>query len=209
MTASAVELLGQPRRRAPRITPEIREEMRQRELKAQRQPETSVAPKTLNRTEKYVFRTRVRTVRGLVHYIDVRPEGLDEDDAAVRHRLKRWDFHHKDDAKKYGKDWPALVQRVYDKIGGPKLEFVPIYHAFECFYATNDDDIAAYIRHFMARGIGEFKDVYEQSPRIKWVVGDGDATKSFPSTQMGAQMAQEYAASLGVTTLELLPDQEE
>ena len=201
-------MIGQPRPR-PRITPETREALRQRELQAVRTPELETPPAPLRRTEKYVFRTWPRTCRVLVHWINTRPEGLDETDPKERAKLRRWDFWQKKDITLYGEEWPRLVQRVYEEIGGNTLAFHPIGRKYECFYATNNEDVANYIRHFMKHGIGEFKWVYEQNPRAKWVVGQGDQAKAFPNNEMGARMAQEYALSLGATTLELLPDDEE
>lgn len=209
MAASANPMIGQPRR-VPRITPETREEMRQRDFQAIRTPELESKPAPLRRTERYVFRTKPRTCRGLVHYINVRPDGLDETDPKERMRLRRWDFWQKKEIAKYGDDWPNLVQRVYEEIGGHTIAFHPINKKFECFFATDSDDVATYIRHFMKHGIGEFKWVYEQNPRAKWVVRDDNVAKAFPNTDTGARMAQEYMLSLGKdAVMQLLPDDDD
>ncbi len=204
MAATAQTILGQPaKRRQPRVTQEMRDRLKMEELRIKRNPELNTPAAPLNVDEKYVFRTYPRTVRGLVHYIDVRPEGLDETEAKNRHTLKRWDFNHRKEAPEYR----ALVQRVYEENGGPHLEFRKLGRQFECFYATDSKDMADYLRHQMKIAPlrnTEFMHVYEQSPRSRYVVGD----QAFPNTEMGLKAARKHMSEIGVTTLEIVEDEE-
>jgi hypothetical protein len=145
-------------------------------------------PAELVSDQKYIFRTRPGTVRKLVAVIDHVPfdRGLDEKDEEKL--LRSFNRRHKKDMAH-----AQLLQRVYEELGGQWLvHFIRVPGSVECWFGTDDEDVAALFRSFIAKGVDDWQNVYEQNPQQLLQVGD----LYFPDTQDGQLAAFRYMAEI-------------
>lgn len=152
-------------------------------------------PAELYSSAKYVFRTRPGAeIRRLLHTVDVRPE--DMEDSRSAHLIKRWEKRHPTKAER------ELLEHVAD-VMGRTFAFQQVRGRKECFLETNDDRVAAYLRGFMERGVGDFVHVYEERGTKRIKVGD----QVFPATALGRTTAMAYADKMGITQIDLIDEE--
>ena len=198
MAAVATRSATEPRVTYPVVTNEMLDDMRAQQRELLRAPERTKPAVELFRKERYIFRSNQGLSR-IVHHLDVKPEVSGEGQEAVHRRLQlsSWNRRYKDDPQ-YGDKMADLVERL----GGTFISFQRVAKEKECFFATDDPVIAAYIRDLIARQVGEFAECYEESGTSRLVVGD----KAFPNSPMGRQAAYEYAAQTGVEDIKIVQE---
>lgn len=148
---------------------------------AAKNPVQALAELDLHSTKKFTFRTRQNTVR----QVRLRIPGLPE---SVRNRT---DFGN---SKNYGAEFERIYQKRYDKeklakfealqdaVGGDLyIEFTPIPQRHECFYETDNDLIADFIRDYIVKNPGchIYEDRGIQYIRSRWT------DQLFPDTEVG------------------------
>lgn len=206
-------------RPAPFVTDETREAMRQQLLMEARNPNLRIAPTDLGLTNTYVFRTLPGMYRQVMHTVDGPPQETDNEKRTAFNR-KRWE-QRVTGATKRTRDSgqpPAKVfataaeaERYYDdlidRLGSRTFAFNRIGKKLECFYATDDDVIAGYLKALIEAKIGEFAHVYCERGGARLVVGLGtDLEKAFPNTETGRKFAHQYAQDAGVTSIEIVTE---
>lgn len=167
--------------------------IRQQQRDLLRNPERREPPVELNRTERYIFRSHPGTHRAITHTIDVRPEVYADDHTPAGKRqafeLRRWLHRHRGDPGA-----AELLATVAEHNNGPTVVFHPTARGrFECYMATEDPVVAAYVRELMDRKIGEFAAVYEESGHTRILVGG----HSFPNNDIGWRTAKALATKTG------------
>jgi hypothetical protein len=189
----------------PQVSPETWEAMRSQEREFQRSPERWM-PTQIKSTAKYVFRTDRGSVRGLKHLIPTLPyRDADPDDKKAKVYQRAWQRARRFDPPGFAE----LIERVVDDLGGgDQINFRPILTRTECIYETDSDNVAAYIRILMKQQLGEFAHVYEQQPRSRLVVGEGEAAMAFPYTPQGMAMAQTHMAKHGLDVVRVVKDED-
>lgn len=193
----------------PEIGPETRAQLALERKRLMQNPDGQRFPAELNHRERFVFRTRPGTHRLLQHDLPMPPnEAAYPDPRAHTFALRVWarlvaqpafPNNSRDEAIKL---MTAKMEDLYERLGDRRLLFTRVPYHVECYYATNDEVVAAYLRDLVARGVGDFKDVYEQSGRSRVVVGD----KAFPDTQGGWGLARAYAAEHGIEDIKLVKE---
>lgn len=141
---------------------------------------------------KYVFRTKPSArIARLVHTVDVRPEDLG--DNYSQRMINRWEKRHPTKAER------DLIEHVHETVGRT-FAFSRIRGRKECYFETNDAQVAKYLRGFVEKGIGDFAQVYEERGTRRIKVGD----RLFPATELGRRTAMAYADEKGITDLQLI-----
>jgi hypothetical protein len=150
------------------------------------------APAELYSSAKYVFRTKPSArIARLVHTVDVQPEDLG--DNYSQRMIRRWEKRHPTKAER------DLIEHVHETVGRT-FAFSRIRGRKECYFETNDAQVAKYLRGFVERGVGDFAQVYEERGTRRIKVGD----KLFPATELGRRTAMAYAESQNITDLQLI-----
>lgn len=174
------------------VEQELRSELASQRARMLRDPAEAVPPVDLGLPHKYIFRTKPGMFRGaIVHTLDVPPDEFQlntTDEKKIAFYLKRWEKKHS------GKGEKERYASLVEKLGGKNIRFTRVPGAKECFFATDDQEVADYIRDLIRDQRGEFAYVYEQNGKARWIVGDGtEFAKAFPDTSLGIQAAQRYA----------------
>lgn len=163
--------------------------MRKQQESLSREQAEGAAPAELYSTAKYVFRTKpVARIARLVHTVDVQPEDLE--DARSAHLIRRWNKRHPHKTER------DMIEHVYEAVGRT-IVFSRIRGRRECYFETNDPVVAKYLRGFIERGVGDFKNVYEERGTLRIKVGD----RMFPATELGRRTAMAYAEESGIKEL--------
>lgn len=172
---------------------EIMEKLEAQKKALLNDPGMMIPPADLSHIEsRYLFRTRAGTVRMLTCWLDAFPDlftnDLDGRKAAAWKKI----YNRRYDQKKQA-DIVELTRRA----NGPQIIFsrVPLKH--ECYYATDDEVLAAFIRAKMIEGNGPWQHVYEEQPTAVLIVGQ----EVFPATEQGTLAANQYAAEHGIDTI--------
>lgn len=199
MTRGAMETA----RPYPTVNNETLELLRQQQQELLRNGGERVEPPAeLNRPERFIFRSQPRTFRRIVHQLDLPPEVEENDDTVVgrqkRFLLRTWQRRHKadptGDAERLG--------YVAEQVGGSVIAFREVARKWECWFATDDEQVAGYLRGLVTNKVGEFAHVYEQNGTARVVVGD----TAFPNTEMGWRAAREHAQLIGVTDIKIVAE---
>lgn len=194
----------------PQVTDETRQMLAQERIRLLRQPEMAQPAVDLHRNEKYIFRSRPGTHRMIYHDFDVPPlEGS-----------KNFDFYNKgwetrqikaagltpDSTEEQRKEAVKAARKRIDDLtfanDGTKIVFNRVRRTNECYWATNNELLAAYVRDLVKRRVGEFVNVYEVSGKSRVVVGD----KAFPDTELGWQTARTYARDHNIDDIKLVKE---
>lgn len=181
----------------PFITAETREMLAQEKLRLQRDQSAGVPPADIHRSEKFIFRAKPGTARMIHHNIDVYPQPEAKNFAFAnkiweRNQLRKAGVKadaSDDEKKKVVAAARAQVDDLTYRNGGDLIVFNRVRRSNECYYPTNDEVIAAYLRDLVERKVGAFKDVYEVSGNARIIVGD----LAFPDTELGLRTAMAYA----------------
>lgn len=198
---TATQSIVEPRS-YPIVTNETMELMRQQQRQLIAQGVQGKPAAELTTTKRYVFRTKPDTYRHLVHQIDVKPY-VDPDDTSPdgqrrKFILSRWMLRHKAD--------PAgdaeRLQAIADAAGGAIISFTTIRGHQECWFETDDAQLAAYLRDLVTRRVGEFAQVLESNGTARVVAGD----MAFPNTEMGWKAAREHAQTAGVADIKIVTE---
>lgn len=185
---------------------EVRAELASQRARMLREPAEAIPPVELGLTNKYIFRTKPGMFRGgIVHTLDVPPDEFQlnsTDEKKIAFYIKRWEKRHP------GKEEREKYTRLADKLGGKNIHFKKAAgNSKECYFATDDPEIAEYIRGLIREQRGEFAHVYEQNGKARWVVGDGtEFAKAFPDTSLGIQAAQRYATEHNLNDLKRITE---
>lgn len=171
--------------------------MRQQQAELLRSGEGAAPPAELFSDKRFVFRTKpaARIVR-LQHTVDARPE--DNGDKRSEFLIRRWDKRHPDKADR------ELLEYIHDVVGRT-FTFTPISGKRECYFATDDQKVADYLRSLMNRRLGEFANVYEESGNRRLRVGDME----FPATALGRQTALAYAEKNGIAEIRFVDTEDD
>lgn len=193
----------------PAVTPETRAELAQEWKRLRADPDRAIAPAELTNDAKYLFRAKPGTYRKIVHTLPLAPEEAQyADEAKWKFALRNWKRLvaqpafpglSRDEAAK------ALTERleeVRDALGDTRITFTTIARKQECYFPTENEVIANYIRGLIAQGVGEFAQVYEASGKARVVVGD----KAYPDTETGWRLARSYAAQHNIEDIKLVKE---
>lgn len=147
------------------------------------EPETQLAPKPINSNKRFIFRTKPRTVRQMSIHIPGVPlipvNKYSDKDEYRDHYIRRYNARYTEEERN-------LFQRVRDKVGKPYLVFTPVAKAHECFYETDDPEIAEFIRSW-AKGDPYVYESTENMPLRSMYTDD-----TFPNTEAGRRALYEH-----------------
>lgn len=148
-------------------------------------PETPLAPKAISTSKRFIFRTKPRTVRQMsIHIpgVPMIPVGKYSDKEDYRnHYTKRFE-------KKYTEEQRASYERIREKVGRGFITFTPVAKAHECYYETDDPEIAEFIRDYIRSSNDPY--VYESVENMPLRSLYTDAT--FPNTEAGRRQLYEH-----------------
>lgn len=167
--------------------------MRNQQRELLQQAADNAIPAELYSKAKYIFRSKPGRTPRIQHTVEIRPE--DMDDSRSRHLIKRWEKRHPT------KEERDEIDHIYNTLG-TTFAFTMIRNSKECYFETNDDIVARYIRRLIDRRIGDFANVYEERGGRSIRVGD----QIFPATRLGKQTALAYAEAHGLTDLTFVED---
>lgn len=194
----------------PFITDETRQLLAQEKIRLLRD-ESAVNAADLNRNERYVFRSKPGTHRMIYHNIDIPPI---KGGKHYEHYRYQWELRqialaglNADSDEKSQADAVAAAEKHIASLkrrnsNSDLIVFARVRRANECYFATDDDVMAAYLRDLKDRKVGSFSNVYEVSGKSRVVVGD----KAFPDTELGWQAARTYAREHSVDDIKLVKD---
>lgn len=213
MAATATRPLTENRPPLPGITKETWAELAQERKRLAADPSQNPVAADLTVDTKYLFRTQPNTHRRLTHTLPMRPEESTFGDEKKFHfQDRRWqalvaepwfrDEFPNLKRDEYAAKMSEMLEALRDELGGIRLTFHRVTGRNECFLATNSDLLAAYIRRLVKDGKGEFAQVYEVNPRVRWLVGD----KAFPNTETGKRLAFQYAESNNIEDIKLVKE---
>jgi hypothetical protein len=211
---AASSMIAEDRPSAPPITPETRAQLAKERLRLLADPARPSLPAEMNLSAKHVYRAKPGTYRRIKHNLPMPPEEKQAgDEKRFNYDLRIWkakvaaawypDLEREAAAKKL----TAYLNKVRDALGDTRFKFTQVPRHQECFYATNDEVIAGYIDDLIARGVGEFAQVYREGGRTRVVAGLGtEQAKAFPNTASGRALAFEYANEHGITAIEIVEE---
>lgn len=212
MAATATANTNAPMRLYPQISPEVRQRLLTERMRLISDPEGSKPPAELTVEARFLFRSYPGTVRGVSHNLDLPP--VDTEAKHYKHVRRRWEDRMAKQHAEKGETREQTVKRMeqyyqdltsVNHLDRTMIVFTPVKRAQECFFATDDPMVAAYIRDLIARKVGEFAQVYEQNTRARVVVGN----EAFPDTDAGWRLARQHAALTGQTDIKLVTGDEE
>lgn len=149
------------------------------------EPEKPLAPKSINTSKRFIFRTKPRTVRQMsIHIpgVPLIPVGKYSDREEYRnHYAKRYE-------KKYTEEQRQMYERIREKVGRSFITFTPVAKAHECYYETDDPEIAQFIREYIHNQKDPY--VYESVENMPLRSLYTDAT--FPNTEEGRRQLYEH-----------------
>ena len=153
----------------PFVSRDTIELMRSQQRELLRHPERQAPAADLNRGERYIFRTYPGTCPTVVHSVWVRP---DKDTKRAEFYQRRWEHYHGGEDGEPTDASKAERRRLADiaeRARGATITFTGIPNHRECYYATDDAVLAAYLRNLVDIKKGEFAHVYEESGRTRLV----------------------------------------
>lgn len=187
----------------PFITDETRQLLAAEKIRLQRDESAAIPAADLNRSERFVFRSQPGTARMIHHNIDVPPiKGIKH----YEHYRYQWERRQIEaaglgpdsDESKGAAAVKAAEKKIKDLVwrnsGSDLITFNRVRKTNECYFATDDEVLASYLRDLKERRVGTFGNVYEVSGRTRIVVGD----KAFPDTELGWSTARAYARDNGI-----------
>jgi hypothetical protein len=149
------------------------------------EPEQPLAPKNIKTNKKFIFRTRPRTVRQMSIHIPGVPlipvNKYSGNDMYRDHYTRRYE-------QRYTEEERSLFSRLRDKIGRSYLTFTPVAKAHECYYETDDAEVAQFIRNWIKTNNDPY--VYESTENMPLRSLYTDAT--FPNTEAGRRALYEH-----------------
>ena len=149
------------------------------------EPEQQLAPKVIRSNKRFIFRTRPRTVRQMSIHIPGVPlipvNKYSGNDEYRQHYIKRYTGKYTDEERE-------RFERIRDKVGHPYITFTPVAKAHECYYETDDAEVAQFIREWMKKEKDPY--VYESTENMPLRSLYTDAT--FPNTEEGRRTLYEY-----------------
>jgi hypothetical protein len=149
------------------------------------EPEQQLAPKAITSNKRFIFRTRPRTVRQMsinIPGVPLIPVNKYSGKEEYRdHYVRRYNARYTEEER-------TLFDRVRDKVGHPYIVFTPVAKAHECFYETDDPEVAEFIREWVKREKDPY--VYESTENMPLRSLYTDAT--FPNTEAGRRALYEH-----------------
>lgn len=116
-------------------------------------PTTKAEPKVpVPKTRKYLFRTRPGTVRKLKLRIPAFPDAIRYIDEPQRGKGKYGEDFYRRWEHKYGKQALEAYEDMKQAIGGVYIEFTEVANAHQCYYETDNEAVADFIRSVIATG---------------------------------------------------------
>jgi len=140
----------------------------------------AAAPARLNINQKYLFRSQPGTLFQFVAKLPTLPAQHSNDKNEAR-TVAVWERTHAMDADR--------LYRLQDKIRGDAIAFTKVRGAMEVWYATDDNEIAEYLRERMRSKQGDWQWIYEERPTSTFTL-NGEA---FPQTPAGFEAARRFA----------------
>lgn len=195
----------------PLISDEVRAQLNQERRRLAADPGRMHIPAELSFSAKHVYRAKPGTYRRILHQLPMPPEeAAAGDEKKFNFALRRWkatvarawypDLEMEPAAKKL----TAYLEKVRDALGDTRLKFTTVPRHQECYFVTNSDVVAEYLDQLIARGKGEFAQVYREH-KARLVVGLGtDKAQAFPNTELGSRLARAYAAEHGFGEIKLV-----
>lgn len=195
MAAIATQSLGQTAN-YPAISDRIWADLRQQQRQLLESPERAKPAAELFRTERFIFRTKPEAgIKRLVHTLDAKPEVDGPEDRRGAFNLARWEKRHKDEP-----GYAERMERFADVLGGRSVVFQAIPRHSECWFATDDPELAAYLRGLIKDGRGDFAHVYETNGQARLIVGN----EAFPNSALGWEMARRAAQAAGIADIKIV-----
>lgn len=198
----------------PQVTPELRDQLAHERRRLVAMPELAMPPADLSRDERYLFRTRPGTHRGLLFALPLPPEEAAFNDNTVKYQFekRRWTrlvarpmFPDLDRDAAFEKA-SELLEDIRDRLGDAVIRFTQVGRAQECVFGTDDEVVAAYVRGLITSGKPPFDRVYEESGKARVVVGSGKDAKAFPNTNAGWNAARNYASTNNIEDIKLVKE---
>lgn len=195
----------------PFITDETRNMLAREKVRLMRDESAGIPAADIHRTEKFIFRSKPGTNRMIYHDFDTPPlKGIKNFD----HYRFQWekrkieeaglgpDSSEKDQAAAVAMAEKRIKDLTWRNAGNTKITFHRVRRHNECYFPTNDEVLAAYVRDLMTRRVGDFANVYEVSGKSRVIVGD----KAFPDTELGWQTARTYARDNNIDDIKLVSE---
>ena len=149
------------------------------------EPEKPLAPKAIRTEKRFIFRTKPRTVRQMsIHIpgVPLIPVNKYADKPDYReHYVRRY-------TSKYSPEEQELFERIREKVGRPYITFTPVAKAHECYYETDDPEIAQFIRDWVKKT----KDPYVYESTENMPLRSLYTDKTFPNTEDGRRRLYEH-----------------
>lgn len=134
-------------------------------------------PMLLRMESKYIFRSKTDDYLRIVVTLDLPDDSwLSPADPYGKAKLERYKRRTAREVPGVGLSWGKLNRIAAEMIGGNTIAFHSIARTKECWYATEDDYVAALLREHMRMAItpgfprSDFRDVYEVSGTRKFTV---------------------------------------
>jgi hypothetical protein len=130
---------------------------------------------------KYLFRARPGTYSEMRVPLDIRlGEQYLRSDRAQKSYDRAYDMRHDEGEQ-------DLIQYVYDTLQSPFIEFTPTPNLKECWFGTDDEKIALFLRRMIESGKGALGlHFYEERPLATVKIGGLE----FPDTEVGWMAAR-------------------
>lgn len=197
----------------PQISAETREALARERKKLAADPSLVLLPADLTANAKYLFRTRPGTYRQLLHKLPLPPDeaNFSEHPAKFQFQMRTWgrlvaqpmfpNLKREDAIKAATK----RLTEVFERLGSDQIIFRRVKRAVECYYPTDDEVIAGYLRDLIATGREPWDRVYEVSGRSRIVLTPPEGEPiAFPNTEGGRKLAFARLAESGgaISTVE-------
>lgn len=118
---------------------------------ARKNPEKALEAVELHSTKKFVFRTKPNTIRNLELRIPGLPESERNKEEVGTRKHYGAEFA-RIYARKYSQDDLDAYEELTNRVGSPYISFTVVPQRHECYYETDDEMVADFIRNVIASG---------------------------------------------------------